>query len=135
MRDLIKLSNEFLKISQQTSVQAGDICDAFPEYFPRGGVAGSSVKGPLDDQIIAFVSEFLPAEFNVSIIYIINPGFIPSTKSTFIRAGEVLPNPKWAAKINGFVSNLLKDLPSKAKTRMPGVVITNPIKIGPLNIS
>ena len=133
--NLQKLAETFLKLSQQTSIQPGDIADKFPEYFAPQTGAGPGTS-PLEGALIQYVSSFLPDTVNATVFYIVGPGFRPSARTELTtKDGKAYQNPKMAGQINSFVVGLMKDLPQKARQRFPGITFAGTFEFGPTRIT
>ena len=102
-----------MKRAQTTSVQAGEIADDFPQYFPGSSGAGSPLMTKLD----TFLSNLLPADVNATITFLVQPGFALNFGISMTKNGAPLENMQWITKIKNFLLTEMKAFTPSAKAK------------------
>ncbi len=106
----------FLKTAQQTSVQAGEIADAFPQFFPNKNQSNSPLMNKLD----IFLSSTMPSDMNAKIGFLVQPGFKPNFTVLFTQNGKLVDNAKISTAIMKFLFNEMKSFTQDAMKKFAG---------------
>lgn len=134
---LQKLARQFSLMLQaqqsnapSASVQAGDIADGFPDLFPAGGAATSPLMTNLD----AFLSKILPEDVNVSVKFLVQPGFRLNYEILFTKAGKPIQNQQWAAQIKQWLDAATKTFSRDAAAKFSGKAVTSVLEVATHNL-
>ena len=117
MNNLLKVARKFQAVlAQQSSVQAGEIADDFPKYFPSKGGGTSPMMQKLD----AFLSTLLPEDMNAAIDFLVLPGFKTNFHVLLTKGGTPVQNAKIAGSILKFLANEMRNFTVEAKAKYAG---------------
>lgn len=125
---LSKLAYKFealLVRAQQQNVQSGEIADAFSIYFPNKNQTSSPLMNKLD----AYLSQMLPEDINVSIGFLVKPGFKPDFSILLTRGAKPVQDLKLSNAIMQFLSNEMKNFSSEASAKFPGRTVDEALTI------